>query len=820
MIMQYPKLVESKTAANKVTHIEWNPGMDLLATVFSNGALTCSRLLSLQKVWQKQPNGKIISIAWRPDGRVLAIAAYDQKTKTYICTLHDVEDGKEVHSITVDREITSIAWFSCVSNLDIVEKEDPIKPKKSAPFVDTIKENFSHQLAHQQTQLNILLISDSDGKVDFYALGLFLLGEVNISDDLYIFGLHMSSCMRYITATMYDEDSSGGNCSLKILKFDTFQEHGNEILKIARMYAKITDELEYLEDTFNAIKTSWTDVLAGLDNKLSSYCSRRNTKPDESGINYTFISADDLLQLLVIGHPSDNLEKFIADMSDKGLRKLNTAIEQTCQRVQALIVKNAQKCCYHLHSDLNLLRGMSLWRERFQDVGLDDKSIVKAMQDVGSLMLKLTELQQVIDHSLKSTKSFFRWMISIACRVTGEQNTSVVPNDVNKTTQQDVQFITDFILENFDYNTSHDDLASFLSRDGDQTSSIMNQSMRPTCSNFTLEQVGQYLKMESLTRLKYSFMRPETNFWIEFFKQRPNLTQPQILEEDGSSVLLFYPHHANTSLVQEHHDACRSIETAFKSVADNFYNQLKQSESVLVLRDYVRGTSANRVRIETDMSSMSHYMLFQTKPSPTTKRFLLTNNLEDKSFRLLSIEFHTVSATPSVRPSRLSSSNLSNLVIEDSNFYDNRDTKKMQLTFLILDRNSNDTLLVQVELDKLLGGAQCFSRPHKDFTKVFRSNDTIEKHSVQHILKIDLNSEPPSERKHEPEMMVKRIRGVMGVDMFASSSRGVIAFTSCEGKRLHIYELESTDMEPEIVDDEVENDDKIDESLMETDLLG
>lgn len=821
--MQYPKLVESKTAANKVTHIEWNPGMDLLATVFSNGALTCSRLLSLQKVWQKHPDGKIISIAWRPDGRVLAIAAHDTKTKRYICSLHDVEDGKEIHTIAVEREITSVAWFNCASIHDVVEKEDPIRPKKGAVFVDTVNENFSHQLAHQQTQLNILMISRSEAKVDFYALGLFWLGEINISDDLNICDLHMSNCMRYITATMQDANSSS-HSSLKILRFNTFQNRSNEILRVARMYAKITDELEYLEDTFSAIKTSWTDVLAGLDNKLSSYCSRRNRKPDDSGDSYTFISADDLLQLLVIGHPSDNLEKFIADMSDKGLRKLNAAIEQTCQRVQTLIVKNAQKCCYHLHSDLNLLRGMSLWHERFQDVGLDDKSIVKSMQNVGSLMLKLTELQQVIDHSLKSTRSFFRWLISIACRTLGEQNNSIVPNDINKTTQQDVQFITDFILENFDYNTNHDDLASFLSRESDQSSTLNpNQSVRPTCSNFTLEQVGQYLKMEPLTRLKYSFMKSETNFWIDFFKQRPNLAQPQILEEDGSSVLLFYPHNANTSLVQEHHNACESIETAFKSVASNFHNQLKQSEPVLFLRDYARSTSTNRVRIETDIASMSHYTLFQTKLGPTSKQLLMVNNLEDKSFELISLEFQLVPANQSMRQSRLSSSASSNLTIEDSCFYSNeiRDTKKLLLTFLVLDRNSNDTLVIQIELDKLLAGTGgTVSRPHKELAKVFRSNDAIEKHSLQRVLKIDLNTEPASERKHEPEMMVKRIRGVAGMDLFCSSSRGVIAFTSCEGKRLHIYELESVESEPEIVDDEAENEEKIDESLMETDLLG
>lgn len=811
-MMQYPKLVESKTSAKEVRLIEWNPGMDLLATVFENGALTCSRLLSMQRVWSRQPAGKIISVTWRPDGRVLAIASYDDKTKENVCTLHDVEDGKEIHSIKFKHSISSISWYNCSPSLDQSEKDDPIKPKKTLPPVIVQNDNFSHQLAHEQVQLNILLVSTVGGFVNFYALGLFYLGQVNLVDesDYTIHGMHMSSCMRFITTVIKKDKAIGG---LKIINFDTFQRRSSEILKVAKMYAKITDELEYLEDTFNAIKTSWTDVLAGLDNKLSSYYSRRKSKLDDTDSSYTFINCDDLLGLLVIGYRSTELEKFLADMSDKGLRKLNNAIEQTCQRVQTLIVKNAQKCCYHLHNDLNLLRGMSLWRMKFSEVGLDDKSIVNAMRDVGSLMLKLTEMQQVIGHTLKSTKSFFRWLISIACRMSGEQNNSVVPNDVNKTTQQDVQLITDFILDNFDPDP--DEYGDYLRA----TSMRHDQSIRPTCSNFTLEQVGQYLKNENLSRLKYSFTKPGSNFWIEFIKQRPHITEPKILAEDGSSVLLFYPHNENTSLIQDHKRACDSIATAFESVSSNCNKLMQESEFPLDFKDFLRGGGpANKVRVETDITTMRHYTLFQLSEGLVNKQYLLSLSLADKPFKFISIEFRSASSTH--RQSRLSSSSSSNLVIADSCFYENKETKRMLLTFLLNDTSAGDTLLVQVELNKLLESSTCLERPQRDLPKIFfRSNEQIDRSSSQQILRIDLQTEPPEERKHDPEMMVKKIKGIAGKDMFASSNRGVIALTSGENKRVHIYELESLAMDPEMMDDEIQSDDKIDESLIDAEVM-
>lgn len=824
--MQYPKLVESKTSANEVTTIEWNPGMDLLATVFNNGALTCSRLLSLQKVWHKQSIGRIISIAWRPDGRVLVIGAYNEKTKENVCTLHDVENGKEINSITKDRSITSVAWFQYNPANEEKDQDDPILLKKVIlSNVNDAEENFSHQLAHEQTQLNILMISTDDGKISFYALGLFYLGDISIHNESNskISKTHMSSCLRYITTVISTKHANNNLSSLKVLSLDTFQRRSNEILRVSKMYAKITDELEYLDDTINALTTSWADVLAGLDNKLSSYCSRKNKNPNESrGSGYTFLSADELLQLLVIGFPSDNLEKFLADMSDKGLKKLNNAIEQTCLRVQNLIVKNAQKCCYHLHGDLNLLRGMALWRERFQDVGLDDKFIVEAMRSVGSFMLKLTELQQVIDHSLKSTRSFFRWLISIACRMTGEQSNSVIPNDINKTTQQDIQLITDFILENFDYNQDdlNDGTSTLLGQDNSEAGTDGILSNRPTCSNFTLEQVGQYLKNEPLSRLKYSFMKPESNFWIDFFRQRPDLTEVQTLEEDGSSVLLFYEHDPNTSLIQEHKKTCKSIGNAFESMATNMKLVLNSCDNLINLKDFIKNGATNRIRIETDIKMMQHYTLFQTKPDAVQKQYLISQSLEDKSFKLVSIEFFPKRANLPRNASKTSSHHISgSLLISDSSFYENKDTRTLLLSFLLLDQLCNDTIIVQIELNKIFEGINCVSRAYKDVCKVFRSNETVDKQSNPVVLELDLYTEPAHERRHGQEMMVKKIKSTCGKDMFSSSGRGVIAFTSRKNKRLHLYELESSTDGPEIMDDEEESDEKIDESLIDTDLV-
>lgn len=775
----YPKLSESKTTANEVTTIEWNPRMDLLATVFCNGALTCSRLLSLQRIWHRQPGGKIQSVAWRPDGRVLAIGAYNKNTKQHVCSLHEVEKGKEINTIVTDKPITSVSWFQH-SPLD----ENKRKMIEEGVLPERKETAFSHQLAHKQDQLNILLISTEDGVIRLYALGLFYLGSIYVSmhnTPSSIVKTHMSSCMRFLTIVI----SSGNISSLRVMKLETLQERSREVLKVSIMYAKIIDEMEYLDDTIKAMTTSWADVLAGLDNKLSSYGSRENKNPNDSMGGYTFLSADQFLSLFV-GAPldedsriSDNLEKFITDMSEKGLKKLNTAIEQTCLRVQNLIVKNAIKCCFHLQSDLNLLRGMSLWKQRFGNVGLMDAPTVEAMKAVGAMIFKLAELQQVIGHSLESTKAFFEWLISIACSMNGEHTGAAAAGDIKSSNQKKLYLIQDFIVENFDYSTN-DDLSLELNA---------NQSQRPTCSNFTLEQVGQYLKNEPLTRLKYSFEKPGSNLWIDFYKRRIDHV------EDN---LLFYPHNAETSLIQEHKTTSKAIDDTFASIAENFKLCSENSCHIVIMKDFLRNAPTECIQVETDGNT--HYTLFPGKQCPTSKYYLIVQSLENKTFKLISLEFQT--------PTR------DDLLIQDARFFTNK-----AIYFLVVNETKKDTIIIHSELAKILEDPDLVERTSKDISKIFKTNDSIDRYSSQVVLKVDLQTEPPEERKHEPEMLVKKIEGIIGDKLFVGSGRKLIAFTSFGNKRLHLYTLDSLTKKSQIADDKIVGDEKIDESFIDTDLI-
>lgn len=731
--------------------------------------------------------------------------------------------------------------------------------------VQTTSDALSSLLATDQSCLNLLAVATNKACIKFYALGLYDVGSIELDGsvvDTPITNIFLSGCMRYITviqerpyidnnqitrcsrsstrnspgtsrksrasfnadssdisrvrsssfngqnistvssrrrqSSLTSDSSKSSRCSysLRTIEINTFFRRGREVLRVAKMYAKILSALQYLEEVMKAITGSWEDVLAGLDTKLSSYCSRTHQQANSvtTSNGYTLLTADEFLQLLVIGQLSDNLEKFLHDLSDKGLKKLNQAIEQTCSKVQNLVVRGAQKCCYHLHNDLNTLRGMSKWKERYGDVGLDEATIVIAMKSVGSLLLKLTELQQVINHSLKSAKSFFRWLTSVMNRVSNDSNISIVPNEVLMTTEQDIQFITDFIQENFDWSSDDGSDTKKAGRNDDSFE-------RPTCSNFTLEQVGQYFKNETLTRQKYSFVNPGANFWIDFIKDKPELSENTPMEEDGASMLLFYPHNSDSSLIQEHSRADKLVREAFSSVSINITQTLSRSDIVLELDEFIRGTKSiktTRLFVETDPSNNHHYCLFMTEECPSEKIYLISVVLTTGKCRLLKPKLMKLDNNIYNDSSDMDDSQLSEpFIVSDFKFF-----TPTVMSFLLLDQKRVDTYLVQIHKDQfMMDDKHTKWWSTKEISEILTSQDTLDEQSEEALIYIDVNS-TSQQRKLNPSIVYRKVKSVVGVDMAVEGQRKLACFTSDSNKKMHLYELESCDPEEELEDEE------------------
>lgn len=591
-----------RSMAGDVVKMKWNPRMDLTAIILKSGEVCLHRLAQWQKVWalpavmavpreggpdtKKQPV-QVRDIEWRPDGRILAIAYARNVLKMSdgfsdhdsCVALVDVENAELVHVIDVEGDVTSLSWpAKPVPEEDKDKKAPPPPVAKPAPryelpnytdFLPKLKPmaksfarnvrpmNLQKLTEHNlddlmkvasQDELNMLAVGTSNGVVAFYALGLLKCGEFQIPNNSPVAHLALSEDLDMCTVlSRAEKDKNATVFSLSVYNVRHIRGKEDQFLMVAKIKAQVIALLRYMSEAITAILETWEDILLEIDSKLSHYQTEGQT-----------LLSDDFMELLVFGTPSAALDKFLQELTDKGLKKLGQSIELTYSNIQKLIVINLQLVAHHLICHLNTLKGICLWDMEFGDIGLEITDIHRSMRAVGSLVLKAVEVQQVIDTSVRHVKAFFRWLYTVMIRLYSDSS-NASPEAI-KLSQQDIQFVSEFIEENFESNDFCDS--------SDKDASILKFcERRPTSSTFTLDRVGQYLKNEELTHRNTSMNNFDLNPWMNFLKNKPFFPKCEPQQDD---YFCLFPHNVNTSLVQEHRAVNHVVPLTFDGMPKNF----------------------------------------------------------------------------------------------------------------------------------------------------------------------------------------------------------------------------------------------------------
>ncbi|KAM9797015.1 anaphase-promoting complex subunit 4 [Syngnathus typhle] len=501
--------VGEKQLPNPVLCMAWSPKRDLIALASTTGELLLHRLASFQRVWSLAPSehiGKeITALAWRPDGKILAFSLGDTK-QVVLCS---VEKAEILHVFHMQNPVSCMHWMEVTEESSVLgsfcQSEDESKlflpklaslPKSYSTTSKLFSEEKSDEIMNLlgEVRLNILVLGGDAGHVELYAYGMYKIATLpQVSGSCRTVSL--ASDLKSL-AVITEVKSAEDHVEICFVQLDTglLSDCLPELTRMARKFTHISTLLQYLHLSLTCMCEAWEEILMQMDLRLTKFVQEKNTSTQVQ---------DEFLELLLWGQSSPELQALLMNqLTVKGLKKLGQTIESSYSSIQKLVISHLQSGSEALLYHLSEVKGMSLWKKKFQPLGLDSTAIEDAITAVGSFSLKTSELLQVIDKSMKNFKAFFRWLYVAMLRMCDEH----VPPELNKMTQKDIAFVADFLSEHFSKNEQ------LFDRKG---------------KYFNVERVGQYLKDEDEDLV--SPPSTKDNQWLKFLQDSTHLRESPLL---------------------------------------------------------------------------------------------------------------------------------------------------------------------------------------------------------------------------------------------------------------------------------------------------
>uniref|UniRef100_A0A8C9T3J6 Anaphase-promoting complex subunit 4 n=1 Tax=Scleropages formosus TaxID=113540 RepID=A0A8C9T3J6_SCLFO len=462
--------VGEKQLPNAVLFMAWSPKRDLIALANKAGELLLHRLANFQRVWSLAPNentGKeVTALAWRPDGKILSFSLADTR-KVVLC---DAEKAEILHLFPVENAVSCMQWMDVLEESSLLTSFYNAEDESSLflPKLPTLpkSEDKSDEVMNLlgEARLNILVLGGHSGFMELYAYGMYRIATVTGVPGT-CRSLCLSSDLRSLSVVT-EVRSADEEPEINYIQLDTalLSDCLPEVTRMARKFTHISTLLQYLRLSLTCMCEAWEDILMQMDLRLTKFVQEKNTSTQVQ---------DEFLELLLWGKSS----------------------------IQKLVISHLQSGSEALLYHLSEVKGMSLWKQKFEPLGLDAAAIEALLWFMFAIIC-CSFCCRVIDKSMKNFKAFFRWLYVAMLRMSEDH----VPPELNKMTQKDIAFVADFLAEHFSENEE------LFDRKG---------------KYFNVERVGQYLKDEDEDLV--SPPNTKGNQWLNFLQESTHLKESPLL---------------------------------------------------------------------------------------------------------------------------------------------------------------------------------------------------------------------------------------------------------------------------------------------------
>eukprot|EP00741_Cyanophora_paradoxa_P023696 tig00021612_g22890.t1 len=391
----------------------WCPTMDLIAMSLPATRNVVVHRLSWQRLFVIQHKADVCAISWRPDGRALAVGLSSGMVYVY-----DVENGAPLASFAShSTALRCMRWAGedCLADLEDASdddmpveyadqtsrfipsighlvkqpsgKPDPFVPKLPLPTIGGTMIS-SDKAPTIGSLLNLLVSIDKSGTACLSASGVMPVARLDLGmlagiEKPRILHISMSLDLHRLTAVLERDvvdalpspsGSRPGHIAelrLVVVGTDLIWKRRREIQKIASLAQNIAQLLTLLHSAVAAAAEQWKQSTEQLHMKMDSLLS---VIREEHKLNSSV--PEELLGLIATGIPSPPLRDFLTQqMSEQRLKMMEKKMDAGMKAVQELLLQNIRPASECLAYRLAELNGLSLWKSRFDNIGIDSSAV-------------------------------------------------------------------------------------------------------------------------------------------------------------------------------------------------------------------------------------------------------------------------------------------------------------------------------------------------------------------------------------------------------------------------------------------------------------